>query len=290
MTDSKHYLTYLKKKINKEEINNMIKNKLKFIPRDTRNHSKESMAERRYHRIKGKSLKKIILDRFINHYGYDKGVVTASAIVDDILNIVEHYYRYSDNSFIKPGQMAWHAVPINEFPAKGKSIYQTTLKPVVLDIISDSDIEDMKKPIHHRELRIKKVERWTQQAYDQGTLLSQLDLAVLLSVNEFTAGNYVREYQSLYGKSLPTRGNVQLIGPGQTHKKEIIQYYLNGFLVPTICQRTNHSKDAVERYIRDFEAVKLLADKFDDLNTISLITRLSKSVVSQYLDFLPIVH
>jgi len=265
----------------------MINKNLNFIPRDTRDHSKESIAERRYHRIKGKSLKKVLIDRFLNHYGYDKGVVTASAIVEDILTTVESYYRYSDNSFLKPGQMVWHAVPINEMPAKGKSIYQTALKPVVLDIISDSDIEDMRKPIHHREIRIKKVERWTQQAYEQGALLSQLDLAVLFGVNEFTAGNYVREYHSLYGRALPTRGNIQQIGGGQTHKRQIISYYLKGYLVPAICQRTNHSKDAVERYIRDFEAIKLLSSKFDDLNTISLITRLSKGVVSQYIDLLP---
>jgi len=265
----------------------MINNNLKFIPRDTRDHSKESVAEKRYHRIKGKSLKKMLLDRFLNHYGYDKGTVTASAIVDDILNLVDIYYRYTDNSFLKPGQMVWHAVPTNEMPAKGKSIYQTALKPVVLDIISEGDIEDMKKPLHHRQIRLKRVERWTQQAFEQGALLSQLDLSVLLSVNEFTAGNYIREYQSLYGRSLPTRGNIQQIGRGQTHKKQIISDYLNGYLVPTICQRTNHSKDAVERYIRDFEAVKLLNSKFDDLNTISLVTRLSKSVVSQYIDLLP---
>ena len=265
----------------------MISKNLKFIPRDTRDHSKESNAQRRYHRIKGKSLKKILVDRFLNHYGYDKGTVTANAIVDDILTTVESFYRYSDNSFLKPGQMVWHAIPLDEFPAKGKSIYQTALKPVVLDIISDSDIEDMKKPLRHRELRLKRVECWTQQAYEQGALLSQLDLAVLLSVNEYTAGNYVREYQSLYGRTLPTRGNIQMIGSGQTHNKEIISFYQKGFLVPAICQRTNHSKDAVERYIRDFEAVRLLSKKFDDLNTISLVTRLSRSVVSQYIDLLP---
>jgi Protein of unknown function (DUF1670) len=265
----------------------MINSNLKFIPRDTRHHSKESMAQRRYFRIKGKSLKNILLERFVNKYGYDKGIVTANAIVDDILLLVETYYRYSDNSFLKPGQMVWHGVPIDEYPAKGKSIAQTKLKPVVLDIISDSDIDDLKKPIHHRTLRLKRVERWTNQAYEQGAVLSQLDLAVLMSVNEYTAGQYVREFQSLYGRALPTRGNVQLIGSGQTHKKEILAYYLKGFLVPSICQRTNHSKESVERYIRDFEAVKLLASKFDDLNTISLVTRLSKSVVSQYLDLLP---
>lgn len=268
----------------------MIKHNLKFLPRDTRDHSIESIAQRRYHRIKGKSLKNILIDRFINKYGYDKGIVTANAIVDDILLLIETYFRYSDNSFLKQGQMVWNAVPIDEFPQKGKSIEQTKLIPVVLDIISDTDIEDMRKPLHHREIRLKRVERWTIQAFEQGATLSQLDLAVLLAVNEFTAGNYVREYQSLYNRKLPTRGNLQLIGSGQTHKREILTDYLNGYLVPSICQRTNHSKEAVERYIRDFEAVKLLASKFDDINTISLVTRLSKSVVNQYLDLLPIDH
>ena len=260
---------------------------LKFINRDTRDHSRASIAQRRHMRIKGKSLKNILLDRFLNNYGYDKGIITATAIVDDILNIIENYYRYSDNSFIKNGQMVWHAVPVDEYPKKGKSIAQTKLKPVVLDMIGEQDIEDMKLPLHHREIRIKKIERWTNQAYDQGALLTQLDLAMLLGVNEVTAGQYVREYFGLYNRPLPTRGNIQFIGSGQTHKKEIITLYLNGYLVPTICQRTNHSKDAVERYIRDFEAIRMLDSKFDDMNSISLITRLSKRVVQQYIELIP---
>ena len=265
----------------------MIKHNLKFINRDTRDHSRESLAQRRYHRIKGKTLKNILLDRFINKYGYDKGIITASAIVDDILTLIQGYYRYSDNSFIKAGQMVWHAVPIDEYPQRAKSIAQTKLKPVVLDIISNEDIENMKQPMHHREIRINKVERWTHQAYDQGALLTHLDLAVLLGVNEYTAGQYIREYQSLYNKTLPTRGNIQDIGGGQTHKKDIITMYLKGYLVPNICQRTNHSKEAVERYIRDFEAIRVLDTKFEDLQTISLITRLSQSVVQQYIDLIP---
>ncbi len=264
-----------------------IEGNLKFIPRDTRNHSKESIAEKRFFRIKGKTIKAILLDKFINQYGYDKGLVTANAIVDDILLLIENYFRFHDNSFLKQGQMVWAAVPVNEFPKKGKSMAQTKLIPVVLDIISDEDILDMKKPLHHREVRVKKIERWTHQAFDQSALLSQLDLAVLLSVNEFTAGNYVREFHSLYGRNLPTRGNVQLIGSGQSHKKEIIALYLKGYLIPSICQRTNHSKEAVERYIRDFEAVRLLSDKDFYIDSISLITRLSKSVVAQYLDLIP---
>ena len=263
-------------------------NNLKFIPRDSRDHSAPADALRRYRRIKGKTLKHILLDRFLNNYGYDKGHVTAEAIVDDLLALIEQYYRFTDNSFLKQGQMVWHAVPVDEYPQKGKSMAQTKLKPVVLDIISDDDIESMKTPIHHRELRIRKLERWTHQAHDQGALLSQLDLAVLLGVREQTAGVYAREYQSLYGKTLPTRGNVQNVGGGQTHKREIIALYLRGYLVPTICKMTNHSKEAVERYIRDFEAVRMLYPKFNDVEVIGRIIRLSKPVVNQYVDLIPL--
>lgn len=261
---------------------------LPFIPRDTRDHAKPADDLRRYHRMKGKSLKHILLDRFLNHYGYDKGIVTANAIIEDLLNIMESFYRFTDNSFLKQGQLVWHAVPINEFPAKGKSMQQTKLTPVVLDIITDNDIEDLKVPLHHREIRLKKIERWTQQTFDQGALLSQLDLAILLNVSDNTAGQYVREYESLYERQLPTRGNIQLIGGGQTHKHEIISLYLQGYLVPTICTKTKHSKDAVERYIRDFEAVKVLTMKFDDPETISRLIRLSPRVVKQYLDLIPL--
>lgn len=261
---------------------------LKFIPRDTRDHSTSAVALRTYRRVKGKTLKHILLDRFLNQYGYDKGTITAEAIVDDILSLIEQYYRYTDHSFLKQGQMVWPAVPIDEYPQKGKSMAQTRLKPIVLDIIADDDIEAMKIPMHHREIRMNKIERWTHQTYDQGALLSQLDLAVLLGVREKTAGEYVREYYSVYGRLLPTRGNVQIIGGGQTHKQPIINLYLKGYLVPSICQKTNHSKEAVERYVRDFEAIRLLHSKFDDVNTISLITRLSKRVVKQYIDLVPL--
>jgi hypothetical protein len=266
----------------------MIAKNLRFLPRNTSDFSPQSVAMRQYKRMKGKSLKHILLDRFMNHYGYDKGIVTATAIIEDLLSLVEQYYRYTDNSFLKQGQMVWPVVPTDEYPKKGKSMAQTKLKPVVLDIISESDIEDMQTPINHRVLCIKKIERWTNQAYDQGGLLSQLDLAVLLTTSLYSANTYVHEYQNLYQRTLPTRGNIQLIGGGQTHKKEIIALHIKGYLVPVICTKTNHSKDAVERYIRDYESIKLLSTKFDDVDTISRIIRLTPSVVKQYLNLLPL--
>jgi hypothetical protein len=34
----------------------------------------------------------LLIHRFLNSYGYDKGSVTAKAIVDDILTTIEHYF------------------------------------------------------------------------------------------------------------------------------------------------------------------------------------------------------
>lgn len=268
----------------------MTLNNLKFVNRDTRDHSGKAIGLRRYKRMKGKSLKHILLDRFLNQYGYDKGLVTAEAIVKDVLEIIEQYYRFNDNSFLKQGQLVWPAVPVDEYPAKGKTIAQTKLIPVVLDFLIDGDLELLKvpTPMHAREIKLLKIERWTQQAFDQGALLTQLDLAVLLGVNEYTAGKYVRDFQSLHNRILPTRGNIHDMGAAHTHKGEIIALYLEGYLVPTICQKTNHSKEAVERYIRDFESVRLLYPEFNDIETISLIIRLSKRVVQQYIDLLPV--
>lgn len=83
----------------------MIAKNLHYLPRDLKDYSPEKITERQYHRLKAKTLKHILLYRFLNHYGYDKGAVTAGAIVDDVLNVVEQYYRYSDHSFLKQGQM-----------------------------------------------------------------------------------------------------------------------------------------------------------------------------------------
>ena len=82
----------------------MTASNLKFISRDTRNHSASAVTFRQYKRIKGKNLKHILLDRFLNQYGYDKGTVTAQAIVEDLLGIIQQYYRFTDNSFLKQGQ------------------------------------------------------------------------------------------------------------------------------------------------------------------------------------------
>jgi len=67
-----------------------------------------------------------------------------------------------------------------------------------------------------------------------------------------------------------------------THKAAIVRLYLQGMLTPDIARRTFHSKEAVDRYIRGFERVRLLASKFA-FEELPLLTGKPASLVDQYL-------
>ena len=262
--------------------------------------TRTEINEKKFRRINDKSLRQLLIHRFINSYGYDKGEVTAKAIVDDIVKTIEDYFlivlpldklasgeQLPNERMLSYGQLVWMAVPIDEYPQKGKSIVKTRMKPVVLTYLASEDIESFRNGFTSRQLRINRLVRWCYQAYDQGALLTQLDLAVLLNVCDAVVSDYVNEWQNTSGKVLPTRGNIHDLSGAITHKKEIITLYLQGHLTPTIAAKTKHSKEAVDRYIRDYEVVKTVRAATDDIDKISQITRLSKRVISQYLDLIP---
>lgn len=262
--------------------------------------TRDEVNQKKFRRINDKSLRQLLIHRFLNAYGYDKGEVTAKAIVDDILQTIEHYFVVAkplqlmaegkippDEYYLRYGQLVWMAVPVDEFPQRGKSIVQTRMKPVILTYLATEDIETIRKGFTSRQLRINRMVRWCEQAYDQGALLTQLDLAVLLNVCDQVISDYVNEYQRTTGKILPTRGNIHDLSGAITHKREIITLYLQGHLTPTIARKTRHSKEAVDRYIRDYESVKIVRKATEDIDEISQITHLSKRVIQQYLDLIP---
>jgi hypothetical protein len=247
---------------------------------------------KKFRRIHDKSLEQIVLNRFLNHYGYDKGEVTARAIVADLLQLIERYFVICrpepDAVLLKFGQMAWPAVPIEERPKRGQRIRDIPMKLVVLTFLCDEDIQMIRDGFKSRELRIQRMVRWVDEAFDQGALLSQLDLAVLLNVCDAVVSDYVNEYQRTSGRLLPTRGNIHDLCGHITHKREIVTLFLQGHDTPRIAKKTRHSKHAVDRYIRDFETVRLLAEKVStDPVRIGHLARLNPRVVKQYLDLLP---
>ena len=246
---------------------------------------------KKFRRINDKSLEQVLIHRFLNHYGYEKGEVTARAIVKDLLQLIERHFLVTrpdqDGVLLKYGQMAWPAVPIEERPKRGQRIQDIPMKLVVLTFLSDEDTQSIANGFRSKELRIRRMVRWVDEAFDQGALLSQLDLAILLNVCDAVVSSYVMDYQRTSGRLLPTRGNIHDLSGHITHKREIVSLYLQGFHTPQIAKKTRHSKEAVDRYIRDFETVRLLTKISTDPDQIGQLARLNPRVVRQYLDLLP---
>jgi len=253
--------------------------------------TKEQIQLKKSRRLKDKNLSSHLLYRFLNMYGYDKGEITAKAIIDDILQIIEDYFLVGcindDQRFIHYGDLVWMAVPVDEYPKRGKSIAQTKMIPVVLSFVTESDIDHLAHGFHTRYLRKKRIKRWVDQAFDQGALLTQLDLSMLLGICDANISKYVNEIQT-EGNMLPTRGNIHDLSGAITHKREIITLYLEGYLTPEIASKTNHSKEAVDRYIKDYHKVETLWNYgITTLEEISHLSHLSRRVAQQYIDLLP---
>ena len=167
-------------------------------------------------------------------------------------------------------------------------IAETQLQPVVLSFVTDEDIAHIAHGFDSKTLRKKRLARWVDETFDQGALLTQLDLAVLLGVCDAVASQYVNEIQKDTGKLLPTRGNIHDLSGAITHKREIITLYLEGYLTPEIAMKTKHSNEAVDRYIRDYHRVEMLwRHGITDLDQMSQLSRLAKRVIQQHIDLLP---
>jgi hypothetical protein len=136
-----------------------------------------------------------------------------------------------------------------------------------------------------REVREQRIVRLFHEAKNQGALLTNADVGMLLGVSAGTVSKQVREYMERENKVIPTRGIVHDIGRAITHKRIIIRDYLRGYLPPEIAKRTDHSEAAVERYIKAFNKVKMLSKKMD-LKNIAKTLEMSEFLVNEYLELI----
>ncbi|MGP8322820.1 MAG: DUF1670 domain-containing protein [Methanosarcinaceae archaeon] len=132
-----------------------------------------------------------------------------------------------------------------------------------------------------RALRHCKIMRMTVEAKEQGVLLTQDDLALLLCCTNRTIRNDVRELRKM-DIIVPTRGQINDIGKGVSHKAKIVEEYLKGYEYSEIRRKTHHSDGSIDRYIRDFLRVIYLTSKDEQISTIRQVTRLSERLIQEY--------
>lgn len=164
----------------------------------------------------------------------------------------------------------------------GKILEKMEKKKVRLTIdYGIDDIETLKEygRIGLRQIRIQRI---TEEALEQGGVLSQEDLGKYLSCTVRTIQRDIREIKRR-GIEVVTRGYLHNIGRGQTHKVKIIGMYLDGLTYSEIRQKAHHSTGAIKRYLESFTKV-LMAEKRGIYRSkdVSAVTGLSEALVKQY--------
>jgi len=239
-------------------------------------------------RINKRNLPDLLVHKFLTEYGYDHGPVIARAIVDDLLDTLQRCYPER----VPPKTVVWLAVRRDKHGQR-KGLSAADLLPVRLNVVTEKEVQLLTDPAlgNNRRRRARpafnqaRFVRWCHEAYQQGGVLTQLDLSLLSGLSTAYISRILRQYEAETGAVVPTRGTVHDIGPSVTHKAEVIRRWLRHQQPTQIARDLNHSQPAVDRYIADYQKVRLLAQKFPAAD-LPALSGLTASVVRQYLDLL----
>jgi hypothetical protein len=172
-----------------------------------------------------------------------------------ILDVVAKHLRPREH--LHHGQILWLGVDVNDPPSRGKRTANTDLVPVVLDLSTDDDILARidRVPVGER-LRMRAV-RLCEQAYQQGALLSNADLAELMTGDASRISNALTAHERKSGKVVPRRATLHDMGCGVTHKRIICwKRYADGKSSDQVARETYHAVEAVDRYLGQFDRVR----------------------------------
>jgi len=228
----------------------------------------------------GKGIHGAIKHLLEEQYAFVGGDRVQDMLIKDLIQIFQQYSRDPWN--LEVGQTLWFAVHMDEKPGPGKTLSKMRVVPTILSITHEEDKQMRINGYSHQEIRRYRVARLLKEAYAQKGVLTQADVAELIGVSAGTIGKDIKAYQTEQGIILPYRGTIHDIGPSLTHKKVIIEKFLQGIPTPDISRITQHTEEACDRYIKAFKKVKMLLGKMKP-HEIARITGMSERLVKEYI-------
>jgi hypothetical protein len=182
------------------------------------------------------------------------------------------------------GDVVYWAVSSTE-PA-GKPLEACRLVPVTLTLYDPRDVPapDVDRDINRlSDIKFQKILRYATQVKHGGGYLTYADLGYLLGIHPEAISRLVRANPMA---AVPLRGAECDIGRGVTHRKKIIQLYLEMHTETEIVARTGHTYEAIENYIKEFAAVLVLAERGLTAPLIRRVTGRSVKLINIYLELI----
>lgn len=191
---------------------------------------------------------------------------------------------YVNEQQVGLGQMRVMVPSIEDRPGWGQTIDETKLVTVTLTLFASEDTEGYKNNEKSGLILQRRLARIAKEAVKQGGVLSHSTAACLLGIKQTTVSKYTAEYYQREKKIIPLRGYVHDIGRTSTHKRWIVEMYLNGYTEKEIQQRTDHKIQSIERYLRRYKSVSLAIEELHTLDShkISRLLGISLSSAKEY--------
>ena len=134
------------------------------------------------------------------------------------------YFADYGHVALRPGELCYLAVASEEPP--GKPIAACRKVQVALELAAPEDLEVLRTGL--AAMRQQRLARLARQAQVQGGLLTVEDLAFLTCSSPATVKRDLAECR-VNDIAVPTRGQIRDIGPGVSHKAQVVQLYLLAF-------------------------------------------------------------
>jgi len=207
--------------------------------------------------------------------GYNLSPVEAQVLAHRLQQLVDEQTGFARQQ----GQITYQAIALDEPP--GKPLRQCRKVPVHLTLMAEGDAQvwASKGPEALRRLR---VHRLIYETLMQGGALSQEDLACALGVSLKTVKRifvYFREQD----QRLPSRGEIQDMGRGVSHKIPIIRKYVQELSFSRISLELHkHGIVSMARYLRHFALVMILEDQGLTSAQMQSVIGISENLIQQY--------
>lgn len=231
----------------------------------------------RKRRLDGKSIETMFQNRLIEEVQCSP--IVARAIWGMVNETLCGPVEVGDKA-ARVGQLIFLAVSAEE-PA-GKPLTQCQKVTVRLTLDAGADDQEVRWRLGLDGVRRARVLRLCVEAREQGGLLSYEDLAVrLLNCGVRTVVRDVAQMRTS-GIVVPSRGQQQDIGPGQTHRVQAVRLYLAGHEPQQIADRLYHSLKAIENYLTTFGRVVFLTNHDCDRDEIAFVVQRSSVLVAEH--------
>ncbi len=235
-----------------------------------------------YASIEKRSFENALMRLLLTEYGLTGGRRIAALLVEDVLKLLGEYYP--DSEQLKSGTLVWTCTADEGKKAEvGKPTEAYPTRTVALPFVTSEELHshtETKEAAPAREKR--QVARLLKAAQAQGGLLTLAEVSVLVNRSYDKVRQYVQEWYAETGELLPLKGYQMDQGASPTHKGIIVRRYEQGLEPPDIARETRHSLKSVERYLKDYERVKMLLKDRKSAEDISVLIGRGQKVVLQY--------